>query len=40
MALLKEGDKQGARDEAQKALANASQADQQNKIRTFVSQIG
>ncbi|HWF03366.1 MAG TPA: tetratricopeptide repeat protein [Candidatus Angelobacter sp.] len=40
MALLKEGDKQGARDEAQKALANASKTDQQNKIRTFVSQIG
>jgi tetratricopeptide (TPR) repeat protein len=40
MALLKEGDKQGARDEAQKALANTSQTDQQNKIRTFVSQIG
>jgi tetratricopeptide (TPR) repeat protein len=40
MALLKEGDKKGALDEAQKALANASQADQQNKIRSFVNQIG
>jgi predicted Zn-dependent protease len=40
MALLKQGDKQGAREEAQKALKNASQPDEQNKIRTFVSQIG
>ncbi len=40
MALLKQGDKQGAREEAQKALQNASQPDEQNKIRNFVSQIG
>ena len=40
MALLKEGDKQGAKDEAQKALQNSAQPDQQNKIRTFVNQIG
>ena len=40
MALLKGGDKQGARDEAQKALQNAPSPDQQNKIRSFVSQIG
>jgi tetratricopeptide (TPR) repeat protein len=40
MALLKQGDKQGARDEASKALEHASAPDQQNKIRTFVNQIG
>lgn len=40
MALLKQGDKEGARSEAEKALKNASQPDQQNKIRSFVSQIG
>ncbi len=40
MALAKEGDKQGAKDEAQKALQNSVQSDQQNKIRTFVNQIG
>ncbi len=40
MALLKQGDKQGAREEAQKALQDASQPDEQKKIRTFVSQIG
>jgi len=40
MALLKQGDKQGARDEAQKALSNTSAPEQQSKIRTFVSQIG
>lgn len=40
MALLKQGDKQAARDEAEKALKDASQPDEQNKIRTFVSQIG
>ncbi len=39
MALLKGGDRQGARDEAQKAMKNAP-PDQQNKIRTFVGQIG
>ncbi len=40
MALLKGGDKQAARDEAQKALQNSSQPDQTEKIRSFVSQIG
>lgn len=40
MALLKQGDKQGARDEAEKALKNSSQPTQQEKIRSFVSQIG
>lgn len=39
MALLKQGDKQGARDEAGKALKNASQPDEQTKIRSFVNQI-
>ncbi|HEY7303048.1 MAG TPA: tetratricopeptide repeat protein [Bryobacteraceae bacterium] len=40
MALLKEGDKQGARDEAEKALKITSQPSEQEKIRSFVSQIG
>jgi tetratricopeptide (TPR) repeat protein len=40
MALLKQGDKQGAREQAQKALQDASQPDEQNKIRAFVNQIG
>jgi tetratricopeptide (TPR) repeat protein len=40
MALLKQGDKQGAREEARKALKNALQPDEQTKIRTFVNQIG
>lgn len=40
MALLKQGDKQGARSEAQKALDNAQAPEQQTKIRSFVSQIG
>jgi Flp pilus assembly protein TadD len=39
MALLKQGDKEGAREEATKALANAVPA-QQDKIRSFVNQIG
>ncbi len=39
MALLKQGDRQGARDEAQKAMKNAL-PDQQSRIRTFVNQIG
>ena len=40
MALRKDGDKQGARAEAEKALKTASQPDEQNKIRSFVNQIG
>ena len=39
MALLKQGDRQGAKDEAQKAMKNAA-PDQQGKIRSFVNQIG
>ncbi len=39
MALLKQGDKQGAKDEAEKAMKNAP-PEQQNQIRTFVGQIG
>ncbi len=39
MALLKEGDKRGARDEAEKAMKNAP-PEQQNQIRSFVGQIG
>jgi tetratricopeptide (TPR) repeat protein len=39
MALLKQGDKQGAKAEASKALQTASAAEQ-NKIKTFVNQIG
>ncbi len=40
MALLKQGDKQGAKDEAHKALQSSPQPEQQDKIRTFVNQIG
>ncbi len=40
MALLKGGDKQGAKEEAQKALQSSPQPEQQDKIRTFVNQIG
>ena len=40
MALLKQGDKQGARDEAEKALKDSSQPSQQEKIRSFVNLIG
>lgn len=39
MALLKQGDKQGAREEAQKALKNAPPAEQ-DRIKSFVGQIG
>lgn len=39
-ALLKGGDKQGAKEEAQKALQNSLRPEQQNEIRTFVDQIG
>jgi tetratricopeptide (TPR) repeat protein len=39
MALLKEGDKQGARTEAEKALKNAPPS-QHQQIESFVSQIG
>jgi tetratricopeptide (TPR) repeat protein len=40
MALLKQGNKDGAREEAQKALKESAQPAEQNKIRSFVSQIG
>jgi tetratricopeptide (TPR) repeat protein len=40
MALLKGGDKEGARSEAQKALESSTVPEQQNKIRLFVDQIG
>ncbi|MFL6414397.1 MAG: tetratricopeptide repeat protein, partial [Bryobacteraceae bacterium] len=40
MALLKEGDKQAARTEAQRALESSTAPEQQNKIRSFVNQIG
>ena len=40
MALLKQGNKQEAKDEAEKALQNSPQPDQADKIRSFVSQIG
>ena len=39
MALLKQGDKQGARDEAAKAMKTAP-PQQQDQIRSFVGQIG
>lgn len=39
MALLKQGDKQGAKDQASKALQGAT-PDLQNRIKTFVGQIG
>ena len=40
MALQKQGDKQGAKDEAEKALKNATAPDEQNKIRSFLNQLG
>ena len=40
LALLKQGDKQGAKQEAEKALQISSQPDEQNKIRSLVGQIG
>ena len=40
MALEKQGDKQGAKDEAQKALKNAATPEEQNKIRNFLNQLG
>jgi tetratricopeptide (TPR) repeat protein len=40
MALSKQGDKQGARDEAQKALRSSSQPEEQNRIRNFLNSIG
>lgn len=40
MALSRQGDKDGARLEAEKALKNTSQPQQQDKIRSFLSQIG
>jgi tetratricopeptide (TPR) repeat protein len=39
MALLKQGDKRGAREEAQRAMKTAQQPEQ-DQIRTFVNQIG
>lgn len=39
MALARQGDKQAAREEAQRALRNAS-PDEQNRIRSFVSRLG
>jgi Flp pilus assembly protein TadD len=39
MALLKQGDKRHAREEAQKAMKTAP-PEQQDQIRTFVNQIG
>ena len=39
MALLKSGDKSGARREAASALQSAK-GDQQEQIKTFMSQIG
>ena len=40
MALLQQGDKQAARDEAAKALQSAVTPDEKNKINSFVSKIG
>lgn len=40
MALEKQGDRQAAKDEAQKALKTSSQPDEQNKIRSFLNQLG
>ncbi len=40
MALKKQGDLQGARDEGQKALKNSSQPAEQDRIRSFLTQIG
>ena len=40
MALEKSGDKQAARDEAQKALKHAAEPGQQDRIRTFLNQLG
>ncbi|MGC2661323.1 MAG: tetratricopeptide repeat protein [Bryobacteraceae bacterium] len=40
LALLKQGDKQEAKAEAQKALQMSSEPQEQDKIRTLVSQIG
>jgi tetratricopeptide (TPR) repeat protein len=40
MALKKQGDKQGARDEANKAMQSATSPDEKNKVTSFVSQIG
>ena len=40
MALLKQGNKDAAREEAEKALKNTTQPAEQDKIRSFVSHIG
>jgi tetratricopeptide (TPR) repeat protein len=40
MALSKQGDKQGARDEATKAIQSATTPDEKSKVTSFVSTIG
>ena len=40
MALAKQGDRSAAKQEADKALQNATTPDQQNKIKTFMNQVG
>jgi tetratricopeptide (TPR) repeat protein len=40
MALLKQGDKQGARDEATKATQSAVSPDEKSKVTAFMNQIG
>jgi len=40
MALLKQGDKQGSKDEANKALQSATSPEEKNRVTAFVSQIG
>jgi Flp pilus assembly protein TadD len=40
MALAKSGDKQAARDEANKALQTTHSLDEKKKIESFVSQLG
>jgi tetratricopeptide (TPR) repeat protein len=40
MALLKKGDKDAAKEQAEKALKSATESQQQKQIQAFVSQIG
>lgn len=40
MALFKQGDKQGAKEEANKALQSAASPDEKNKVTSFMNQIG